>query len=88
MGVIIMIQNFINILEKVDKKILNIINIGLYCSFFISLMGVIILGIHYKLYVSPNLYYIGIEIFKMGIISAVSFIVCGIGLWAIREKMK
>ncbi|MBR3153210.1 MAG: hypothetical protein IKF52_06425 [Clostridia bacterium] len=82
-----MIQNIIELIEKVDKKILNIINIGLHIGFIISLMGTILLAIHYKLYISPNLYYIGIGIFKIGLWTAVSFIVCGIGLWCVKERM-
>ena len=82
-----MIQNIIDIINRVDKKVLNVINIGLYIAFFISVMGLIILTIHYKIYISANLYYIGIGIFKIGLWTAVSFIVCGIGLWCVKEKM-
>lgn len=82
-----MIQNIMNFIEKVDKKVINIINIGVHIAFIICLMGTILLAIHYKIYISANLYYIGIGIFKIGLWTAVSFIICGIGVWCIKERM-
>ena len=49
-------------------------------------MGVAILLIHYKLYISAELYYVGIEVFKLGIIGVVSVIACSCTLWLIKEK--
>lgn len=82
------ILNILSIIKKMDKKIVRFIDIGLWISFLISVIGTIILIIHYKIYISAELYYIGIEIFKIGIISAVSIIGCSCGLWVIKEKMK
>ena len=71
-----------------DKKIVKLIDIGLWISFLVSVLGLIILLIHYKVYISAELYYIGIEIFKIGIIGAVSVIVCSCSLWLINVMMK
>lgn len=79
-------QNVINKLKKMDKKIINMVDIGLKIAFIISMMGVILLFIHYKIYVSAELYYIGIEVFKIGIITAVSLIVCSCGLWIVKDE--
>ena len=81
-------QNIINKFKNMDKKIVKLIDIGLWISFLVSVLGLIILLIHYKVYISAELYYIGIEIFKIGIIGAVSVIVCSCSLWLIKEKMK
>lgn len=78
----------INIIKKMDKKIVRLIDIGQWIFFLISMLGVILLFIHYKLYISANLYYIGIEIFKIGIIGVVSVIGCSCGLWLVKEKSK
>lgn len=81
-------QNIINKIKNMDKKIIKIVDIGLWISFLVSMMGVVLLLIHYKLYISAELYYIGIEVFKMGLIGAVSLIVCSCGLWLVKEQMK
>lgn len=79
-------QSIIEKLKNMDKKIISIVNIGLKVAFLISLLGIVILGVHYKVYVSAELYYIGIEIFKLGIITAISFIICSCGLWIVKDK--
>ncbi len=79
-------QNIINKIKKMDKKIIKLIDIGLWISFLLSCLGIILLLIHYKIYISAELYYIGIEVFKLGIIGAVSIIVCGYGLWIIKDE--
>ncbi|MCI8547026.1 MAG: hypothetical protein HFJ44_07360 [Clostridia bacterium] len=79
-------QNIIKKIKKMDKKIVKMINIGQWIFFLISLMGVAILLIHYKLYISAELYYVGIEVFKLGIIGVVSVIACSCTLWLIKEK--
>jgi vacuolar-type H+-ATPase subunit I/STV1 len=81
-------QNIINKIKNMDKKIIKIVDIGLWISFLVSMMGVVLLLIHYKVYISAELYYIGIEVFKMGLIGAVSLIVCSCGLWLVKEQMK
>ena len=79
-------QNIIKKIKKMDKKIVKMINIGQWIFFLISLMGGAILLIHYKLYISAELYYVGIEVFKLGIIGVVSVIACSCTLWLIKEK--
>ncbi len=81
-------QNIINKIKNMDKKIIKIVDIGLWISFLVSLLGVVLLLIHYKLYISAEIYYIGIEVFKMGLIGAVSLIVCSCGLWLVKEQMR
>ena len=39
------------------------------------------------MYISAELYYIGIEIFKIGLIGAVSLIVCSCGLWLVKDEL-
>lgn len=79
-------QNIINKIKNMDKKIVKLVDIGLWISFLVSTMGVILLMIHYKLYISAEFYYIGIEVFKLGIIGAVSIIVCSCGLWIVKNE--
>lgn len=79
-------QSIIKKIKKMDKKIVKMINIGQWIFFLISLIGVAILFIHYKLYISAELYYVGIEVFKIGIIGVISVIACSCTLWLIKEK--
>lgn len=83
-----MIQNIVNKLKRMDKKIIKLIDIGQMIFFLVSVLGVLLLLIHYKMYISAELYQIGIEIFKIGIIGAVSVVVCSCGLWIIKQEMR
>ena len=81
------IINKIKNIKNMDKKIVKIINLGQWIFFLISILGVAILYIHYKLYISAELYQLGIDIFKIGIIGAISVIFCSCSLWIIKEEI-
>lgn len=83
----IKMQNIIKKIKKMDKKIIKLIDIGQWIFFLICLLGIAVLFVHYKLYISAELYKIGIQVFKIGIIGVVSVIVCSCGLWIIKEEM-
>ena len=53
-------QDIIKKIKRMDKKIIKIVDIGLWISFLISVLGIIVLGVHYKMYISAELYYIEI----------------------------
>ena len=74
-------------IKKMDKKIIKLIDIGQWIFFLICLLGIAILFVHYKLYISAELYKIGIQVFKIGIIGVISVIVCSCGLWIVKEEM-
>ncbi len=80
------IINILNIIKKMDKKLVKIIDLGLWIAFLICTLGIILLLIHYKIYISADLFFIGIEVFKIGLITAISIILCSCGLWIIKEK--
>ena len=81
-------QNMINKLKGMDKEILILVDIGQMIFFLVSLLGVAILFVHYKLYISAELYEIGVEVFKIGVIGAISVVVCSCGLWIVKGEMK
>ena len=56
---------------KLDKKEISLINILEFFSLVISIIGLIILYIYSKYFVSFDLYEIGISIFRTGIIAGV-----------------
>jgi len=81
-------QNMINKLKDMDKNLLRLIDIGQMIFFLVSMLGVAILFVHYKLYISAELYQIGVQVFKIGVIGAVSVVVCSCGLWIVKQEMK
>lgn len=60
-----------SVLEIKDKKIKRVVNINLLISFFICISSIIILWIHNIYFISFNLFYIGIELFKAGLFAGV-----------------
>ena len=80
-------QNIIKKIKRMDKKIIKLIDIGQWIFFLVCLLGIAVLFVHYKLYISAELYKIGIQVFKIGIIGVVSVIVCSFVLWIIKEEM-
>ena len=54
-----------------DNKVFNLILRFEKFSFLISIVGIIILYIHLKFYIDNILFYIGINIFKCGLISGI-----------------
>ena len=80
-------QNIIKKIKKMDKKIIKLIDIGQWIFFLICLLGIAVLFVHYKLYISAELYKIGIQVFKIWIIGVISVIVCSCGLWIVKEEM-
>ena len=83
----IKMQNIIKKIKKMDKKIIKLIDIGQWIFFLICLLGIAVLFVHYKLYISAELYKIGIQVFKIWIIGVISVIVCSCGLWIVKEEM-
>ena len=61
---------------KIDKSILKIVKQGIKYCFAFSIFSTSILLI-YDLYSIPNLYYIGISLFKSSMFYIVSFIAFG-----------
>ena len=49
------------------------------------MIGIITLYIHYKIHISLEFFQIGLTIFKLGIITAVGFVVIGGGMGIIKK---
>ena len=63
---------------NLDKKTINLILKFENFSLFISLIGIVILYIHLKFYITSNLFEIGTGIFKIGLTSGVASFCSGI----------
>ena len=73
---------------KLDKKVIELIDIGLSIGFIICAIGVVCLIIEYKFKISEEFYNISLEVFKLGLIEACSFLFIGSGLGIIKEYNK
>jgi len=82
-----MIKIFKEKFNKIDKKILRVMNTGFkYCLLLAFISCFILLTYHYNLK-SPDLYYCGILLFKTSLFFFVDFIVCGCAVDTIRKEI-
>jgi len=76
-------ENFKNL----DKLTFNIMKHGLkFCS-IICLVSVVILFTYNCVIASPFMYYIGINLFKVSLIFAIEFVVCGFIVDGIKKQL-
>ncbi len=74
-----------NKFENIDKNVIKLINIGINIAYIICLIGTITLYIEYKKNISLELFYIGLSVFKLGIIIALGFLIIGGGMGIIKN---
>ena len=70
---------------NLDKKVLKLILKFEKISFIISVIGTIILYIYLKFYIDNILFYIGINIFKFGLISGISSFCFGVFFNSVKK---
>ena len=78
------IKEKIDNLEDLIKKIMKY---GFYFSFFISIIATSVLFTYEVFYSMPDLYYIGLSLFKTSISFATSFFICGLAIDTIKKQM-
>lgn len=82
-----MVQNLLNKLKKLDNKTKQIMKYGYLSAFVVSIISCIILLTYQAAYASPDLYYIGLQVFKMSLMICVSFFVCGFAFDKIKSAL-
>ena len=83
-----MIHAFFNQFKHMDKKIFSIIKCENIFSLIICLFSIFIL-IYYDFNpISFDTYYIGILLFKTGLMFAVEFIICGFAIDIIKKQLE
>lgn len=78
-----LIMDKFNSMEEKTKKILKH---GIYFSIFVCTISVFIL-LAYHFSPSPDLFYIGLEVFKLGLFFIVEFIICAIAIDTIKKQV-
>ena len=81
-----MFKKFINIFKGLDKLTFKIMKNGLKFCFVICILSVLILATYNLSILSPFLYYIGIALFRLSIIFAIEFIICGLVVDGIKKQ--
>lgn len=77
-------MKFLNI--KLDKSAKTLMKSGIKFSFFILIISSVILAFYDLLYPQPDLFYIGLSVFRMGITYIAFFIACGFTFTKIKEE--
>lgn len=82
-----MIKSIIKIFKNLDKLTNKIMNYGLHICTGICIFAVAILFTYETIFSSPDLFYIGLALFKLGTIFGIEFIVCGIVVDSIKKQI-
>lgn len=80
-------KNIINSFKNLDKLTYKIMKHGLKACFGICIFSILILLTYETISFSPDLYYIGLLLFKLSSIFGIEFIVCGIVVDSIKKQL-
>ncbi len=72
--------------KSMEIKIKKIMHYGFTFSFFVCLLSLGVL-IGYEFHPTPDLFYIGISIFKLGLFFVVEFIICALAVDTIKKEI-
>jgi len=82
------LNKFIEKMKNLDIKIKKLLHKGFIFSFILCVFSVVLLFTYHKFYSLPDLYYIGLSLFKSSLMFACSFIMCAIGFDTIKNEIK
>lgn len=82
-----MINYIKNIINSLDNKIKILMKNGFMFSFILIILSCIILFTYSNLYNQPDLYYIGLSLFKTSIFFIVDFTICGLAFNRIKSDL-
>jgi len=71
-----------------NKKIILLLHIFLTISYFISFIGILMLYIYNKFYISIDLYKASIIVFRTGLIAAIFSVICGFAFNKYLDEIK
>lgn len=81
-----MMKLIIDKFNSMEEKTKKILKYGIYFSVFICALSVLIL-LSYHFYANPDLYYIGLSVFKLGLFFIVEFIICALAIDIIKKQV-
>lgn len=81
-----MMKQIIDKFNSLEEKIQVIMKHGFKFSFAVCILSILIL-LTYQFCNYPDLYYIGLSVFRLSLFFAVEFIICGIAIDTIKKQM-
>ena len=82
-----MIHKIIGYFKDLDKLTYSIMKKGLICCFLLSGFSAILLLTYNLASTSPNVFHIGLSLFKLSCTFSVEFIVCGLVMDSIKKQL-
>lgn len=82
-----MLKKFSKVFKNLDKLTYKIMYNGLKFCFAICILSVLILLAYSFAFTSPSTFYIGINLFKLSLIFAIEFVVCGFVVDSIKKQL-
>lgn len=81
-----MLKNILNNFRNLEIITYKIMKKGIKYCFILCIISCIVLLTYQNLLTSPNIYYIGLALFKLSIYFMVDFIVCGFVVDNIKKQ--
>lgn len=82
-----MLKKFLKNFKSLDTLTHKIMYNGLKFCFAICILSIFILLAYSLAFTSPSMYYIGINLFKLSLIFAIEFVVCGFIVDGIKKQL-
>lgn len=80
-------KKIIDSFKNLDEITYKIMKYGLKTCFVICIVSTIILFTYETLFASPNLYHIGLSLFRLSLTFGIEFIICGIVVDSIKKQL-
>ncbi len=81
-----MMKVIIDKFNSMEEKTKKILKYGIYFSSFVCAISVFIL-LTYHFHTTPDLFYIGLAVFKLGLFFIVEFIICALAIDTIKKQV-
>lgn len=81
-----MVKKIINQFQFMEEKIKKIMHYGFLFSFIVCMISMGLL-ITYEFYHSPDLFYIGLSVFRLSLFFVVEFIICALATDTIKKQI-
>jgi len=81
------IKTLIDNLKNLDVKIKKLMNHGFKFSFGMCIVSILILLTYNNFYNLPDLFYIGLSLFRTSLMFACTFFMCGLGFDTIKKEV-
>ena len=82
-----MIKQLLKKLNNMDLNIKKITKEGFKFALSVCIISVLVLLVYDYIYSAPNLYYIGLSLFKTGLYFAIEFVICAFAFDTLKGQM-